>query len=80
MIGSVPAKDLPPDLTWRKARASTLANCVEVAELADGAVAVRHSRDVAGWVLVFSAAEFAAFLDGAKRGDFDDMAADRVTG
>jgi hypothetical protein len=45
-------------------------NCVEVALLADGA-AVRHSKDPTGPALVFTTAEWAAFVGGAKDGEFD---------
>lgn len=41
-----------------------------MAEL-DGAVALRDSKDPTGPVLVFTSAEWAAFLAGAKDGEFD---------
>ncbi len=68
----MPAADLP-GVTWRKSRRSGPqgGNCVEVARLADGQVAVRNSRHPAGPALVFTAAEWAAFVGGAKDGDFD---------
>lgn len=44
--------------------------CVEVAVLEDQ-VWVRGSRDADGTVLPFTFDEWRAFLDGAKRGDFD---------
>jgi uncharacterized protein DUF397 len=60
---------------WRKARASNPSgNCVEVAALPDGAVAVRNSRHPAGPALVYTRAELAAFLAGAQAGEFDDLA------
>jgi hypothetical protein len=62
---------LPP--IWKKASRSNGNggnNCVEVALLDDGA-AVRHSKDPAGPVLVFTNAEWAAFVDGTKDGEFD---------
>lgn len=66
-----------PQLTgaqWRKSMHSgQLGNCLEVAGLDDGAVAVRNSRDPRGTALVFTAAEMAAFLAGAKDGEFDDI-------
>jgi len=46
-------------------------NCVEVAQLPDGRVAVRNSRHPAGPNLVFTAAEWDAFVGGARDGDFD---------
>lgn len=64
------------DLTWRKSRRSgALGNCVEVAPLAGGSVAVRHSQRPDGPVLVYTRAEMAAFLSGAKDGEFDDLVA-----
>jgi hypothetical protein len=56
---------------WQKARRSqSNGNCVEVAQLDQG-VAVRDSKDPSGAVLVFTPAEWDAFLDGAKGGEFD---------
>jgi hypothetical protein len=45
-------------------------NCVEVAFL-DTAVAVRDSKDRSGPALVFNAAEWTAFVNSAKDGEFD---------
>ena len=45
-------------------------NCVEVA-FVDGAIAVRDSRHPDGPVLIFTAAEWDAFVGGAKDGEFD---------
>jgi hypothetical protein len=62
-------------VTWRKSRASNPSgDCIEVAALASGAVAVRNSRDPHGPALVYTRAEIAAFLRGAKDGEFDDLA------
>ena len=56
---------------WRKAKASSnSSNCVEVANLGAHA-AVRDSKNPDGPALVFGRETFGAFLDGAKRGDFD---------
>jgi hypothetical protein len=68
----MPAADLPAG-TWRKSRRSGPqgGNCVEIAQLADGQVAIRNSRHPAGPALVFSPGEWAAFVGGAKDGDFD---------
>lgn len=48
-------------------------NCVEAGPLADGSgrVAVRHSRHPEGSVIVYTRAEWVAFLAGAKDGEFD---------
>jgi Domain of unknown function (DUF397) len=65
---------ISPDLSrarWRKSsRSSGNGQCVEMAEL-DGAVALRDSKDPTGPVLVFTPAEWGAFLAGAKDGEFD---------
>jgi len=57
---------------WVKSSRSgpTGGNCVEVAFLADGQVAVRNSRHPSGPALVFSAPEWDAFVGGAKDGEF----------
>ncbi len=54
---------------WRRATACADHTCVEVGH--DGAdVLVRDSKNPDGPVLRFTAAEFDAFIDGAKRGEF----------
>jgi hypothetical protein len=62
------------DLTraaWHKStRSSGNGNCVEVA-VVDDSVAVRDTKNREGGMLVFSAAEWSAFLSGAKNGEFD---------
>ena len=59
---------------WRKATYSdSNGACVELAPIDDG-VAVRDSKDPDGPVLHFTKAELAAFLEGAKSGEFDDLA------
>lgn len=59
---------------WRKSSRSNGNggnNCVEVAKLADGCAAVRHSRHPQVPALIFTAAEWEAFLGGARDGEFD---------
>lgn len=61
---------------WTKsARSNQSGNCVEVAQLPDGSVAVRNSRHPGGPALVYTRAEMAAFVEGAKGGDFDAFTA-----
>jgi hypothetical protein len=68
------AGELGP-VEWRKSRFSNPSgNCVEVAALPDGSVAMRNSREPAGPALVYTRAEIAAFLTGVQNGEFDDLA------
>jgi hypothetical protein len=65
---------LQSELVWRKAAASKPdGNCVELAQLSDGGVAVRDSKDPEGPMLRFTAAEWAAFAEGWGGGEFDDL-------
>jgi hypothetical protein len=59
---------------WRKSRVSNPSgSCVEIAELPAELVAVRNSRDKSGPALIYPRAELAAFLQGAKNGEFDGL-------
>jgi hypothetical protein len=69
----VPAGQL--EVAWRKSRASNPSgSCVEIAGLPDGEIAVRNSRYPSGPALIYTRAEIAAFLAGAKAGEFEDLA------
>ena len=59
------------DLHWFKSSFSAAGNCVEVANLPEGEVGVRNSRDAAGPVLRFTPDEWHAFLGGVRNGEFD---------
>lgn len=68
------AADSISGVAWRKASASdSYEACVEVARLVDGEVALRNSRFPTGPALVFTQPEMVAFLDGARKGEFDGM-------
>jgi Domain of unknown function (DUF397) len=56
--------------TWRKSSLSHASSCVEVTS-ADGRVAIRHSKNPEGPILMFSADEWQAFVEGIRQGEFD---------
>jgi hypothetical protein len=59
---------------WRKsAHSNPSGNCVELARLPAGQVAVRNSRHPRGPVLICAPDEIAAFIQGAKDGQFDRL-------
>jgi hypothetical protein len=59
---------------WVKSRHSNAeGNCVEIAALSGGDIALRNSRDPDGPALVYTPAEVAAFVAGAKDGEFDHL-------
>jgi hypothetical protein len=69
----IPAR-LLASAAWQKSRRSNPSgNCVEMAALPDGSIAVRNSRDPDGPALVYTANEIAAFILGARDGDFDNL-------
>lgn len=57
---------------WRKSTFSgpNCDNCVEIANVGQ-AIAIRDSKNPAGGTLFFTGDEWAAFLEGAKHGEFD---------
>jgi hypothetical protein len=58
-------------LRWFKSSASAAGACVEVAHLPEGGVAVRDSKDRSRAPHFYTRQEWAAFLAGAKNGEFD---------
>jgi len=65
--------DPRPGLAWQKAtRSAHNGACVEVAPAA-GMVAVRDSKNPSGAILFYTSDEWSAFLDGAKKGEFDHL-------
>ncbi|MGQ0719169.1 MAG: DUF397 domain-containing protein [Pseudonocardiales bacterium] len=72
MTNGMPATRLQ-GVTWRKSRHSNPSgNCVELAELPVGIVAVRNSRHPSGPALIHTRAELAAFVQSVKDGMFDE--------
>jgi len=73
VYNGVPADSLPM-VAWTKSSWSNPdGNCVEVATLPGGDIAVRNSRDPEGPALVYTPDEIRAFVRGAKTGDFDAL-------
>ena len=55
-------------------------NCVEVSDQPGGGIGVRNSRDPQGPVLMFTPAEWHAFLGGVRLGEFDDFGRVKMLG
>jgi len=58
-------------LHWFKSSFSAAGNCVEVAHMPGGGVALRDSKDRAKEPHVYTRGEWEAFLRAAKNGEFD---------
>ena len=71
---------LPEPLTfgrWRKStRSDSAGNCVEVAKAGNGNIGVRDSKDPAAAVLIFTPAEWEAFIGGVRLDEFTSSALD----
>jgi hypothetical protein len=72
------AANTPDGLTWRKSSFSGGGgegggDCVELAPLIDGSVAVRDSKNPRGGILTFTRAEMRAWISACKAGEFDDL-------
>ncbi|MFD0203567.1 MULTISPECIES: DUF397 domain-containing protein [Saccharothrix] len=73
VLNGMSAADLK-GVTWTKSSYSdAIGNCVEVAALDGGDIAMRNSRFPEGPALVYTRAELAAFVAGARDGEFDDL-------
>jgi hypothetical protein len=60
------------DTSWKTAVMSGRANCVQIAQC-DDMVMIADSKNAAGPFLSYTAQEWHAFLDGARKGEFDDF-------
>jgi hypothetical protein len=58
---------------WRKSSHCAGSDCVELAQLPNGGIAIRNSDSSTSDVAVFTRSEIEAFLKGAKAGEFDDL-------
>ena len=60
--------------TWRKSSFSThQGECVELAPLDDGTIAIRNSNHPAAGVLYLTRTEMNAWLQGVTTGELDDL-------
>jgi Domain of unknown function (DUF397) len=73
IYNGMPATELE-DVHWLKSwHSNPNGECVELAALPNGEIAMRNSRFPAGPVLLYTQAEMTAFLAGAKDGVFDHL-------
>ncbi|MEU4896143.1 DUF397 domain-containing protein [Streptomyces sp. NPDC044780] len=75
LVNGIPASSITGANWIKSALSNAQGACVELAKLPDGEVAMRNSRHPEGPVLVYTQAEIAAFVAGAKSGEFDHMTA-----
>lgn len=68
-----PSRDDPEGLRWRTSSFTDRGNCVAVAELADGRVALRNSNQPQVATLLLSRPALHAWIEGLKAGEFDDL-------
>jgi hypothetical protein len=64
---------LPRAIWIKSSHSNPVGECVELANPTKREIAVRNSRHPGGPVLIFTRAEMAAFIQGAKEGEFDEM-------
>jgi hypothetical protein len=63
--------DLSQAIWHKSTRSSGSGNCVEVATNLSEGVAIRDTKNRDGGTLIFTRAEWDAFIGGAKDGEFD---------
>ena len=61
------------DIPWRTATKSAGGNCVQVARRGDTIMIADSKNADGGPFLSYTLQEWDAFLDGAKKGEFDDF-------
>ncbi|WP_190823241.1 DUF397 domain-containing protein [Saccharopolyspora pogona] len=66
------------DVEWRKSSFSGTGgngsgNCVEIAALSDGRIAVRNSKAPDAGTVLFTRSEMDAWIKGIKASEFDDL-------
>ena len=57
--------------SWFNASQNDGSSCVDVQFLSDGSAQVRHSKKPDAEIISYDAAEWDAFVTGAKAGEFD---------
>ncbi|WP_424640585.1 DUF397 domain-containing protein [Embleya sp. AB8] len=72
-VNGAPAGSLGVSEWVKSAASSATGQCVELGVIAGGGIAVRNSRDPQGPALVYTTAEIAMFVAGAKAGEFDRL-------
>ncbi|MGH3477214.1 MAG: DUF397 domain-containing protein [Pseudonocardiaceae bacterium] len=77
-------EDLVARAGWRKSSFSGSGgagsgNCIELASLADGTIALRNSNHPDAGALVFTRTEMHAWIKGCKAGEFDDLIGRRAS-
>lgn len=60
------------ELSWRVARKCNSGDCVRVAAQGDEIV-IGSSKHLDGPVISYTRSEWAAFVEGVREGDFDDL-------
>ncbi|MGH3828583.1 MAG: DUF397 domain-containing protein [Pseudonocardiaceae bacterium] len=70
----------PQGVRWTKSsHSNAYGDCVEIAELPGGKIALRDSRYPGGPALVYARAELAAFVRALKEDEFAELAGDLPT-
>jgi Domain of unknown function (DUF397) len=71
LYNGMPAESLGPEGWLRPWSGGNGGSCVEAMKLPDGRIALRQSTDPQGPALLYTSAEMAAFIHGAKTGEAD---------